>query len=57
MGEPISPSADDLEGLPQGGLAGLIAKGRAQGSLTTGDDAGFIHSLYGFGLVREREGT
>ncbi|HEX6381882.1 MAG TPA: RNA polymerase sigma factor region1.1 domain-containing protein, partial [Acidimicrobiia bacterium] len=37
MGEPISPSADDLEGLPEGGLAGLIAKGRAQGSLTTGD--------------------
>ncbi|MGH9008975.1 MAG: RNA polymerase sigma factor RpoD, partial [Acidimicrobiia bacterium] len=37
MGDPISPSADDLEGLPEGGLAGLIAKGRAQGSLTTGD--------------------
>ncbi|HYH51804.1 MAG TPA: sigma-70 family RNA polymerase sigma factor, partial [Acidimicrobiia bacterium] len=37
MGEPISPSSDDLEGLPEGGLAGLIAKGRAQGSLTTGD--------------------
>ncbi len=37
MGEPISPSADDLEGLPEGGLAGLIAKGRTQGSLTTGD--------------------
>jgi RNA polymerase primary sigma factor len=37
VGEPISPSADDLEGLPEGGLAGLIAKGRAQGSLTTGD--------------------
>ena len=37
MGEPISPSADDLEGLPELGLAGLIAKGRAQGSLTTGD--------------------
>ena len=37
MGEPISPSADDLEGLPEGGLAGLIAKGQAQGSLTTGD--------------------
>ena len=37
MGEPISPSADDLEGLPESGLAGLIAKGRAQGSLTTGD--------------------
>ena len=39
MGEPISPSADELEGLPEGGLAGLIAKGRAQGSLTTGDYA------------------
>ena len=48
MGEPISPSADEfhpgglppapgLEGLPESGLAGLIAKGRAQGSLTTGD--------------------
>jgi len=37
VGEPISPSADDLEGLPEGGLAGLIAKGQAQGSLTTGD--------------------
>ena len=37
MGEPISPSADDLEGLPEGGLARLVAKGRAQGSLTTGD--------------------
>ncbi|HET9769426.1 MAG TPA: RNA polymerase sigma factor RpoD [Acidimicrobiia bacterium] len=37
MGEPISPSADQLEGLPASGLAGLIAKGRAQGSLTTGD--------------------
>jgi RNA polymerase primary sigma factor len=37
VGEPISPSADDLGGLPEGGLAGLIAKGRAQGELTTGD--------------------
>jgi RNA polymerase primary sigma factor len=37
VGEPISPSANELEGLPQSGLAGLIAKGRAQGSLTTGD--------------------
>src|SRR3989440_12564480 len=37
VGEPISPSADDLEGLPELGLAGLIAKGLAQGSLTTGD--------------------
>jgi RNA polymerase primary sigma factor len=37
VGEPISPSADDLKGLPEGGLAGLVAKGRAQGSLTTGD--------------------
>jgi RNA polymerase primary sigma factor len=37
VGEPISPSADELEGLPESGLAGLIAKGRAQGSLTTGD--------------------
>jgi RNA polymerase primary sigma factor len=37
VGEPISPSADDLEGLPELGLAGLLAKGREQGSLTTGD--------------------
>ena len=37
MGEPISPSTDDLEGLPEGGLARLVAKGRSQGSLTTGD--------------------
>ena len=37
MGEPISPSSEDLDGLPEAGLAGLIAKGRAQGSLTTGD--------------------
>jgi RNA polymerase primary sigma factor len=37
VGEPISPSADELEGLPASGLAGLIAKGREQGSLTTGD--------------------
>jgi len=37
VGEPISPSSEDLDGLPEAGLAGLIAKGRAQGSLTTGD--------------------
>src|SRR3712207_6570715 len=47
VGEPISPTPDEdpggrprtpgLEGLPEGGLAELIAKGRAQGSLTTGD--------------------
>ena len=37
MGEPISTSSKDLEGLPEAGLASLIAKGRAQGSLTTGD--------------------
>jgi RNA polymerase primary sigma factor len=37
VGEPISSSSDELEGLPESGLAGLVAKGRAQGSLTTGD--------------------
>jgi RNA polymerase primary sigma factor len=38
VGEPISTSSKDLEGLPEAGLASLIAKGRAQeGSLTTGD--------------------
>ncbi|HEV7688690.1 MAG TPA: RNA polymerase sigma factor region1.1 domain-containing protein, partial [Acidimicrobiia bacterium] len=37
MGEPISPSSEDLEGLPEEALAGLIAKGRAQGSLTDAD--------------------
>src|SRR5204862_2892738 len=37
VGEPISPSSEDLQGLPEAGLASLIAKGRAQGSLTTGD--------------------
>ena len=34
MGEPISPSPEDLQGLPEEALTGLIAKGRAQGSLT-----------------------
>ena len=29
--------------------------GSKGGVITTGDDAGFIHSLYGFGLVRELE--
>ncbi len=33
----------------------LRAFGRKGGVITTGDDAGFIHSLYGFGLVRELE--
>jgi RNA polymerase primary sigma factor len=37
VGEPISPSSEDLEGLPEEALAGLIAKGRAQGSLTDAD--------------------
>src|SRR5882724_12594605 len=37
VGEPISTSSKDLEGLPEAGLASLIPKGRAQGSLTTGD--------------------
>ncbi|HVW33981.1 MAG TPA: sigma-70 family RNA polymerase sigma factor, partial [Acidimicrobiia bacterium] len=37
MGEPNNASSEDLEGLPELGLADLIAKGRAQGSLTTGD--------------------
>src|SRR2546423_15481009 len=37
VGEPISPSSEDLQGLPEAGLASLIAKVRAQGSLTTGD--------------------
>ena len=37
MGEPISPSPEDLQGLPEEALAGLIAKGRAQGSLTDAD--------------------
>ena len=34
MGEPISPPPEDQQGLPQEALAALIAKGRAQGSLT-----------------------
>jgi RNA polymerase primary sigma factor len=34
VGEPISPPPEDLQGLPEEALAGLIAKGRAQGSLT-----------------------
>ena len=37
MGEPVSPFSEGLEGLPAHGLAGLIAKGKEQGSLTTGD--------------------
>ena len=37
MGEPISPSPEDLQGLPEEALAGLIAKGRAQGSLSDAD--------------------
>jgi len=37
VGEPISESSEDLAGLPEEGLAALIAKGREQGSLTTGD--------------------
>ena len=37
MGEPASPFSEGLEGLPVDGLALLVAKGKAQGSLTTGD--------------------
>ncbi|MGH9034804.1 MAG: RNA polymerase sigma factor region1.1 domain-containing protein, partial [Acidimicrobiia bacterium] len=37
MGEPVSPFSEGLEGLPLDGLALLVAKGKAQGSLTTGD--------------------
>ncbi len=37
MGEPVSRFSEGLEGLPQDVLAGLIAKGRLNGSLTTGD--------------------
>ena len=33
----------------------LRAFGHKGGVITTGDDAGFIYSLYGFGLVRELE--
>ena len=33
----------------------LKSFGRKGGTITTGDDAGFIYSLYGFGLVRELE--
>lgn len=33
----------------------LKSFGDKGGVITTGDDAGFIHSLYGFGLVRELE--
>lgn len=33
----------------------LRSFGNKGGVITTGDDAGFIHSLYGFGLVRELE--
>jgi Cdc6-related protein, AAA superfamily ATPase len=37
VGEPVSPFSEGLEGLPVNGLALLVAKGEAQGSLTTGD--------------------
>ncbi len=37
MGEPVSPISEGLEGLPVNGLTLLVAKGKAQGSLTTGD--------------------
>ena len=37
MGEPLGATNEGLEGLPEEGLAWLVAKGRAQGSLTTGD--------------------
>jgi RNA polymerase primary sigma factor len=37
VGEPISPPPEDLQGLPEEALAGLIAKGRAQGSLSDAD--------------------
>jgi len=37
VGEPVGPVSESLEGLPEQGLAGLVAKGRAQGSLTTGE--------------------
>jgi imidazolonepropionase-like amidohydrolase len=33
----------------------LRSFGTRGGVITTGDDAGFIHSLYGFGLIRELE--
>lgn len=33
----------------------LRSFGTKGGVITTGDDAGFIHSLYGFGLIRELE--
>ncbi len=33
----------------------LKSFGKKGGVITTGDDAGFIHSLYGFGLIRELE--
>jgi imidazolonepropionase-like amidohydrolase len=33
----------------------LKSFGHKGGTITTGDDAGFIYSLYGFGLVRELE--
>jgi imidazolonepropionase-like amidohydrolase len=33
----------------------LKSFGHKGGVITTGDDAGFIHSLYGFGLIRELE--
>jgi len=37
VGEPVRPFSEGLEGLPVHGLALLVAKGKAQGSLTTGD--------------------
>lgn len=33
----------------------LVHFGRRGGLITTGDDAGYIYSLYGFGLIRELE--
>ncbi len=33
----------------------LLHFGRRGGLITTGDDAGYIYSLYGFGLIRELE--
>ena len=36
-------------------MAALRSFGLKGGVITTGDDAGFIYSLYGFGLVRELE--
>ncbi|MBL8144451.1 MAG: amidohydrolase family protein, partial [Acidobacteria bacterium] len=33
----------------------LLHFGRSGGLITTGDDAGYIYSLYGFGMIRELE--